>query len=141
MQNVQAQMTRIARGMVALQGTVIYVGSRLPYAFGQEEGHHRRSGKLARKAGGVLFLTRALDEVLADGARDLGEGLTRVTAPGPWMLVRLARWVRRLARSYAPVGTQPVRTMLRKRRGGVATEVHLKPGRLRKSIHIERGRM
>jgi hypothetical protein len=138
--NVETQMKRIARGLVAAQQTVVYVGSRLPYGYGEEYGHHRRSGKLARKSGGALFLNRAFNEVVRDGERDLGEGLTRVTAPGPWMLVRLARWVRRLARSYAPVGTQPIRTALRKRRGGVTIEQKIRPGRLRKSIHIERGR-
>jgi hypothetical protein len=116
---------RIVRGINTMAHTTAQIGTRLPYGYGQEYGRARLSGRLARKDGGVYFLNRALTEVLMDADRDLAEGLNRVTAPGAWVIVRLARWVRRLARSYAPVGT--------------AAEGDKHPGKLRRSIHIERG--
>lgn len=137
MADTQAQFQRIIRGIESMSRTSLLVGSRLPYAYGQETGSHRRSGKLARRAGGVFFLERAKDAVLADAERDIAEGLTRVTAPGAWVIRRLAKWVRRLARANAPVGTDS-RVVLSKRKGQAARQVTLKPGRLRKSIHIER---
>ncbi len=107
-----------------MANTSALIGSRLPYAFGIEEGFRRKTGRLARRAGGVYYLNRALTEVLMDADRDIGEGLSRVTAPGAWVILRLARWVRRLARSYAPVGEE-------------SYDKH--PGKLRRSVHIERG--
>ena len=80
------------------------VGSRLPYAWGIEFGRHRVSGKLARRAGGVRYITTAVETVLGDMDRDISEGLNKVTAPGPWVLKRLALWARRLARKNAVRG-------------------------------------
>jgi hypothetical protein len=94
---------RIERGAQRMNGYGVRIGSRLPYAYGQEYGHHRR-GKRARRGGGVAYLRRAVTEVVSDGKRDIAEGLTKVRAPGPWVLKRLALWSRRLARVYAPRG-------------------------------------
>ena len=121
MDNAQQQIDRIARGTAAMSRYNFLVGTRLPYGYGQEFAYHRVSGKLARRAGPALYLTHAKEAMLADADRDIAEGLKRVTAPGPWVLRRLARWVRRLARVDAPVGS--------------GRDPH--PGRLRRAIHVE----
>ena len=109
------QLERIARGAAALAHWRGYVGSRMPYAWGIETGMHRVSGRLARRAGGAFYLQAAVNDVLSGADRDISEGLTKVSAPGRWMLRRLALWARRLARANVP---------------------RLK-GRLRRSIRVE----
>lgn len=104
MEDAKKQLARIERGVARMEDYDAYVSSRLPYAYGIHEGRHRVSGKLARRAGGSLYITRAVDAVMSDADRDLSEGLTKVTAPGPWVLRRLALWSRRLARQNAPRG-------------------------------------
>lgn len=104
MGDVERQMERIERGLASLKNYTGIVGSRLPYAYGIEFGRHQKSGKLARKSGGSFYIRRAIDTVLADADRDLSEGMTKVTAPGKWMIKRLALWARRLARKNAPRG-------------------------------------
>lgn len=110
------QMARIERGLKALQNYTGIVGSKLPYAYGIEFGRHRVSGKLARRAGGAFYIRRAIDTVLSDADRDLSEGLNKVTAPGIWVVRRLALWARRLARKAAPRGPRKKRRSYRLRR-------------------------
>lgn len=93
-----AYLRRYARGVRRLQGAQVQVGSKMPYAYGIETGRHRKSGKLARGAGGVFYLQRAVNVVLGDADADLSQGLKRVQTPGPWILRRIGRWARRLAR-------------------------------------------
>lgn len=102
MEDVEKQMKRIERGLDALASHEAYIFSQLPYAYGQEEGIHKVSRKLARRDGGTYYMRRAVDHVLAQGDADLSEGLTKVTAPGVWMLRRMSLWARRLARQNAP---------------------------------------
>lgn len=97
-QKTVAFARRYARGLARMEQTQVQVGSRLPYAYGIETGRHRVSGRVARAAGGVYYLQRAVNAVLADADKDVSEGLERVGAPGPWVLRRLGRWARRLAR-------------------------------------------
>lgn len=104
MDDVERQMAKIERGLAALKNYSGYVFSRLPYAYGIEFGRHRVSGKLARKAGGSFYIRRAIDTVLSGADTDLSEGLNKVTAPGIWVVRRLALWARRLARKNAPRG-------------------------------------
>jgi len=127
MANAQEQFRRLLVGTRSLAAAKATIGTRIPWGYGEEYGHHRKSGKLARRAGGVYYLTRAKDEVLSNAARDVSAGLSnnRHTAPGKWIITMMAGWIRRLARSYAPVGT------------GAEGDTH--PGKLRKSIHVERG--
>ena len=103
MDDAQEQLERIERGSKAMQKTKVFVGSWAPYAYGIETGRHK-NGRLARRAGGARYFNRAISEVLAGADADMSEGLNKVTAPGPWVLVRLGRWARRLARLYAPKG-------------------------------------
>lgn len=110
MEDAEAQLRRIERGtrrMAEYEGRVF---SRAPQAWGLEFGRHRKSGKLARRAGGFYYLSRAVQEIQSGGVSDISEGLNKVTAPGPWVLRRLGRWVRRLGRLYAPRGTGRART-------------------------------
>ena len=102
MDDALKQMRRIERGTKAMGNYRAIVYSRLPYAYGQEFGRHRVSGKLARRAGGARYITRAVETVLSGADKDLSEGLNKVTAPGVWVLKRLALWARRLARENAP---------------------------------------
>lgn len=104
MDDAQRQMARIERGAAALRNYVGVVYSKMPYAYGIEHGRHQKSGKLARKAGGAFYMRRAVDTVLAGADADLSEGLKKVTAPGVWVVRRLALWARRLARANAPRG-------------------------------------
>jgi hypothetical protein len=120
MQNADEQLARIERGTRAMANSRAFVGSRLPYAWGAEFGRHRVSGKLARAAGGAFYITRAVETVMDDADRDLSEGLKKVTAPGPWVLRRLALWARRLARKNAPRGPKNKRTSYRLRRSIVS---------------------
>ena len=143
MENAGAQFVRIVRGITAMSETRLYVGSRRPYAYGIDTGSHRKSGKLARRAGGSFYLERAYQDVIADADRDIAEGLNLVTAPGPWVITRLARWIRRLSRLYAPVGTEAGTFIsARAKRSALKTGRQARTsklaGRLRKSIHIER---
>jgi hypothetical protein len=98
------QMARIERGLKSLRNYTGVVYSRLPYSYGIEYGRHRVSGKLARRAGGSFYIRRAIDTVLAGADQDLSEGLEKVTAPGQWVIRRLALWARRLARQNVPRG-------------------------------------
>src|SRR5690349_9467217 len=107
------QMERIARMTKAIgdwQGTV---GSRAPYAYGIEIGSHRVSGKLARRAGGAGYLRGAVDEVMGQADADIAEGMKKVTAPGPWVIRRLARWARRVARVDVPRTSGRLRRTIR----------------------------
>jgi hypothetical protein len=104
MEDAEKQMQRIERGTKAMGRYTGEVGSKLPYAYGIEYGRHRKSGKLARRVGGALYITQAVNMVLSNADADLAEGLNKVTAPGPWVIRRLALWARRLARIYAPKG-------------------------------------
>lgn len=100
--DAEKQMQRIERGTRALGRYEGEVGSRLPYAWGVEYGRHRVSGKLARRAGGAMYLNNAVATVLNGADSDLSVGLRKVTAPGPWVIKRLALWARRLARLNVP---------------------------------------
>lgn len=104
MADVEKQMKRIERGAAAMGRYQAVVGSKLPYAWGMEFGRHRLTGKLARKAGGAFYITRAVNQVMSEGDRDISEGLNKVMAPGAWVLRRLGLWARRLARQNAPRG-------------------------------------
>lgn len=99
MEDAEKQMKRIERGTKAMGRYVGEVGSALPYAWGIEYGRHRVSGKLARRAGGVMYINNAINTVLSGADNDISEGLNKVTAPGAWVIRRLALWSRRLARA------------------------------------------
>ena len=102
LEDAQKQLERIQNSIKGMAGQEAIVGSRRPYAFGVEEGYHEVSGGLARRAGGAKYLQGAVNTVLSSADADLSAGLTKVTAPGIWVLRRLARWARRLARLNAP---------------------------------------
>lgn len=111
--DAQKQLERILRATKSLAAHEAIIASRLPYAYGQEEGRHRVSGRLARRAGGARYMQGAVNQVLAGADADLSEGLNKVTAPGLWVLRRLARWARRLARVDVPRGSGKLRRSIR----------------------------
>ena len=110
LEDAEKQFARIERGLESLRNYVGVVYSRLPYSYGIEFGRHRVSGKLARRAGGSFYIRRAIDTVLSGADHDLSEGLSKVTAPGVWVVRRLALWARRLARQNAPRGPKKGRS-------------------------------
>jgi len=101
LRNELAKLDRMSR---AAGGYTAYVSTRLPYGWGMEYGRHQQSGKLARRAGGAHYFQRAVEQVQAGMSADIAQGLEVTGAPGPWIVRRLGKWVRRLARAYAPVG-------------------------------------
>lgn len=102
LEDAEKQMERIERAAKNMANYRAIVRSYLPYAWGQEFGTHRVSGRRARRDGGTHYLTGAVNTVLSDADRDISEGLDKVTAPGIWVLRRLGLWARRLARLNAP---------------------------------------
>lgn len=115
---------RLTNLAVTLKGfnRTVAVGSRLPYAYGQETGRHRVSGKRARRAGPTYYLTFATQAVLDQVDDDLIAGLektmranTRRPFTGLSLVRRIGRWVAREARKLAP----------------------RQSGRLRRSIHTQ----
>lgn len=115
MDDAVKQIERIERASENMGKYRGYVFSRMPYAWGIEYGEHRKSKRLARRAGGVEYLTGAVADVMSGADMDLSEGLTKVTAPGKWVIKRLGLWARRIARASVPVDS----------------------GRLRRSIKVE----
>jgi hypothetical protein len=113
MEDAEKQMARIERGTAAMGRYEASIGSRLPWAWGIEYGRHRVSGKLARRKGGAMYITRAVNTVLSDADRDISEGLDKVTAPGAWVLRRLGLWARRLARLNVPRGPKKKKSSYR----------------------------
>lgn len=111
--DAQKQMERIERGTRGLANYRGYVFSRRPYAYGIETGFHRVSGKLAREAGGTQSFERAVASVMSGADADLSAGLTKVTAPGKWVLKRLALWARRLIRADVPRESGRLRRSIR----------------------------
>lgn len=109
----QQYLAGYARGVARLAGRVAITFSSRPYAWGIEHGRHRVSGRLARRAGGVAYLGGAVATVTGGADADLSAGLTRVRYPGPWILLRLARWVRRLARERVPRQSGRLRRSIR----------------------------
>lgn len=115
MEDADKQLTRIERASAGMAQYRGYVYSRMPYAYGIEYGKHRKSKRVARRAGGMQYMTGAVAEVMSGADKDLSAGLTKVTAPGRWVIKRLGLWARRLARQSVPVES----------------------GRLRRSIKVE----
>ncbi len=107
--DVEKQLARMESKCKEMGRYRAMVGSSKPYAWGVEFGRHRLSGKLARGAGGSLYLRRAMDQVMGNSDTDIAQGLSKVQYPGVWILRRLGLWVRRLGRSYVPRQTGQLR--------------------------------
>ena len=105
LEDAQVQLARIQRGVASLATYEGIVGTRQPYGWGMEYGQFEKTPRLARRSGGAYYLTGAVEQVLAEADHDLTEGLDHVTAPGKWVLKRLALWARRLARLSVPRDT------------------------------------
>lgn len=131
MDDAQEQLRRIERGSRRMTETEGRVFSRAPHAWGIEFGRHRVSQKMARRAGGAYYLSRAVKEVESGGVGDISAGLNKVTAPGPWVIRRLGYWIRRRGRLYAPRGTEGARYLMN------AVGKRKRQKRLRQTIHAD----
>jgi hypothetical protein len=113
-----AALTRLARALEAMGATPVYVGSSLVYAYGIEHGRHR-SGRLARRAGGAFYLTRALAAVRGELAGEVVRVL-RVSGGDPRrLLLGLGYRVQAAAMPLVPVRTGTLRRSVHVRVGGV----------------------
>jgi hypothetical protein len=113
MEDAQKQLERIKRGSAGMAQWRGFVYSRMPYAYGIEYGKHRVSGKLARRVGGAQYMNEAVSTVMSGADQDLSAGLSKVTAPGRWVIKRLALWGRRLARLNVPRETGKLRRSIK----------------------------
>lgn len=113
MEDAQKQLERIKRGSAGMAAWRGFVYSRRPYAFGIEHGRHRVSQKVARRAGGAQYMTEAVSTVMSGADQDLSQGLSKVTAPGRWVIKRLALWTRRLSRMNVPIGKGTLRRSIK----------------------------
>lgn len=102
------RLTNLATTLKGFNRTVA-VGSRLPYAYGQETGRHRVSGKRARRSGPTYYLTFGVQKVLDQVDDDLITGLektmranTRRPFTGLSLVRRIGRWAAKEARKLAP---------------------------------------
>ena len=73
LKEAQQYLHRLEQAAGSADATVT-VGSSLNYAYGIETGRHR-SGRVARRAGGVFYLSRALATVERDLPKRLTKGL------------------------------------------------------------------
>jgi hypothetical protein len=99
--DAQKQLERMERGSRSMAKYEGVVYSRMPYAYGIEEGTHRVSGRLARRVP-ARYMREAVQTVTTSADYDIAEGLNKVTAPGRWVIKRLALWARRLSRLNVP---------------------------------------
>lgn len=113
MEDAQKQLERIKRGSAGMAKWRGFVYSRRPYAWGIEHGTHRVSGKTARRVGGAQYMNEAVSTVLSGADQDLSSGLSKVTAPGRWVIKRLALWGRRLSRANVPTDTGKLRRSIK----------------------------
>lgn len=113
LKEAQSELEFLGKSFAKMEGMKILVGSRRPYAYGIEEGVHEVSGTVARHAGGVHMLAGAADRMLAGADGDITTGMKITRAPGPWVLKRLALWVRRLARAGTPRLTGTLKKSIR----------------------------
>jgi hypothetical protein len=104
LEDVTSKLTILATTVKGFSRTV-EVGSALPYAYGQETGIHRVSGRRAR-SGPTYFLTFSAQEVLDTVDDDLIKGLEMSASgrklTGLGQVVRVGRWIARIARKHAP---------------------------------------
>jgi hypothetical protein len=108
----QRSLRRVADGATAAGRLHAKVGSALPYAYGIETGRHR-SGRLARRRGGVWYLRNSFNA----NQRFIAERVSKALIDGP------------TAVSHA------FRTAVGHIESGARDRVVVKTGRLRSSIH------
>ncbi len=89
-----------------------FVGTKWPYGYGMETGRHRKSGKLARRAGGAWYLTRAAVQIDQPTEADVA-WLARPRKTEPALLRAVGRIVIRHARPLVPVRTGRLRKSLK----------------------------
>src|SRR5262245_35123277 len=111
-----AALTRVSRAVAAAAATPIYVGSPLVYAYGIHEGRHR-SGRLARRAGGAFYLTRALAAVRGELPAAVVRQLRASQGDPRRLLLGMAYRVQAAALPLVPVRTGTLRRSVQVRIG------------------------
>lgn len=74
LKEAQTYLRRLQESAESADKAQVVVGSSLNYSYGIETGRHR-SGRVARRAGGVFYLSRALSTVEKDLPKRLTKGL------------------------------------------------------------------
>lgn len=124
----RAYVERLRDGAEAAGQLVVLVGSNLPYAYGIHEGRHR-GGRLARRAGGVPYLTLGLDRV----RDEIAPTIARAIPQGPSAVLG----------AFARVGNDVARGAVESLTSTVyagPTRGWSRTGQLRRSIHTVIGR-
>ena len=106
-QQTIAQLTRAQRQAAQFGRARVVVGSSLTYAFGIESGRHR-SGALARRAGGVHYLARALQATRGE-IRSLAKRAGSEALIGRDLLLAVGFKVEARAKALVPVVTGTLR--------------------------------
>lgn len=115
-EEADAYLTRLHAGCQTVGRTSVQVGTSVVYAHGIEFGR-RRSGRLARAAGGALMLTGALEAVMPSIGPTLADALPNGDAAADKALLGLGYKVEAIAKARTPV----------------------RSGHLRRSIHTVQG--
>lgn len=95
----QRYMRDLSQASKNANRALVRVGSPLQYAYGIETGR-RRSGRLARRAGGVFYLTRAYNDELPHMRSRIVAGLERGPSGVLDELKRIGFDVERRAKDY-----------------------------------------
>lgn len=79
-ENAQEFLKRVEEGARAIAKAKLMVGATEPYGYKIETGRAKRSGRLGRAAGGVFFLTGALQAVGSKVDDELAEAMEKGSA-------------------------------------------------------------
>ncbi len=91
-----------AIGAAEIGGWNVAAGANVPWAYGIEFGHHRKSGGLARRAGGTHALSSATSEVMRIGDRVVRDALEAGPNEARSALKRIGRLIVKIARKLSP---------------------------------------
>ena len=92
--------------------TTVRVGSSLNYAYGIETGRHKKTGRVARAAGGAFYLSRALALIEKDLPKRLAAGL-KEGEPAETTLLRAGYDVEAEAKKLVPHVTRTLQRSIR----------------------------
>ena len=106
-----AFLATVQDGVKQTVGEEITAGSAVPYAWGQHFGRYR-TGRLARRAGGSFFYTRAMEQVAPGVAGLIAAALPKGPAAVRQAQGAIAGRITQAARPLAPSASNRLRTSL-----------------------------
>lgn len=106
--DVQAWLRDVERGAAAAADHAVIVGTNFPYAYPVHEGRFR-SGRLARRAGGAFFFTRALEQVRPEIERMLAAAVPKGPRAVVLVLAAIGLRLEAVAKQFTPVRTGSLR--------------------------------